>query len=435
MTQAYKQFQFDNYNFDYRTGLLTMCYSLDSKRHYREVIEFTLPPKSQPINRDVVEALCFYTFVIAGSSYYKSFATPKLSLGEYPLDDWQADFFNMIYHGGLSQFVYENKLNPSDLACFEASDNLPGEPVDYNGTGILLLQSGGKDSLLSAELLKQNKHDFTSWHMSTTGKYPTVLDTVGKEVVVTRRRFDINAIREDWQKGGLNGHIPFSALFAGFALIQAALFNKGFVIASNESSADQANVTVNGYAVNHQFTKTFAVERSIEEYMRRYVSADIHYGSLLRPFNELQIAQLFAKYGWPKYKDLYSSCNLANYKQNEDDGKLTWDGTCPKCANTFLLMAPFVDKQELLDLFDGKNLLQESELTQTYKQLLGTSDIKPFECVGTFEELQEAYNLAVNKDRDFENVDLNTKKQHASFDELGPYQSIFYTLIDYRKYI
>ena len=434
--QKYKQFRFEKYHFNYDTWQLTLHYSYDGKRHYTEKITFSPPENdSAEVNRKVVDALSFYVFMIAGSSYYKSFVASEMVLVDGTVDYWQADFFNMIYSGGLSQFVYENGLSPDNIAKLSGSEQPLGHAIDYDGAGALLMQSGGRDSLLSAELMKHKGNEFTSWHMSSTGGYPSVIDEVGNPVVVSKREIDLDAIKEDLADGGLNGHVPFSAMYAGFALIQAAICHKNIVIASNESSADQANVSIDGYDINHQFSKTFAVEQAIEEYLRRYVSEDIHYGSILRPFNELQIAKLFAIHAWPKYRLSYSSCNLANYKQGEEGEELTWDGNCPKCANAFLTMTPYVAKDELLEVFAGKNLLRDDELTLTYKQLLGLEDIKPFECVGSFEELQQAYNLAVAKDSDYKNPDIDTTDDVVDLSSLSPYQEFFDEFLDYKKLV
>ena len=431
----YKKFRFEKHHFDYDSGVLKLHYSYDHERFYTEKIRFQLPDDLESIDHKVIDALSFYTFIIAGSSYYKSFIAPEIEIVDDTIDYWQADFFNMIYRGGLSQFIYENNLKPSDLAEFSGTENGGTAATDYDGAGVLMMQSGGKDSLLAAELMKESENEFVSWHLSTTGRHPQVIDAIGAPVVVSKRTIDLDSINEDKSNGGLNGHIPFSALFAGFALIQGALLSKNIVMASNEASADQANVEVDDMSVNHQFTKTYDVEISIEQYLKRYVSADLHYGSILRPLNELQVAKLFAAKGWPKYRHLYSSCNLANYKQKADDGNLTWDGTCPKCANTFVLMAPYVPKEELLALFNDKNLLKDEELTETYKQLFGLSDKKPFECVGTFEELSHAYVLAGKKDEDFQNPNIVVVP--ADFDEskLGPYQKYFDEFIDYKSLI
>ena len=433
MTQTYTEFRFENYSFDHETAELTLQYSFDGVRKYTEKVAFTKPEGEY--NKEVLDRLCFLVHILAGSSYYKSFPVQKFVISNSEIDYWQADFFNLLYQGGLSQYIYENKLTKQSIGRFEGTGDASSHPEDYDGAGVLMMQSGGKDSLLAAELMKEADNEFTSWHMSTTGKYPPVLDELGTDVLVSKRTIDLAAIKEDWENGGLNGHVPFSAIFASYALIQAVLHDKNLVIASNESSADEANVIMDGFAINHQFSKTFEVEQAIENYLRRYVSEDLHYGSILRPMNELQVARLFAEKGWPKYRKSYSSCNLANYKQGKDDGALSWDGTCPKCANTFVLMAPFVEKEELLELFSGKNLLQDAELTETYRQLFGLSDIKPFECVGSFDELQQAYNQAVEKDTDYKNAKIPTKEVNAELDQLGPYQSFFDEFIDYKKYV
>lgn len=433
MMQKYKQFIFEHYGFDFETGVLTMKYSYDNELFFIETVEFSLPKKRDKIDREALDALCFYTFIVAGSSYYKLFVAPEFKLPK-PVDYWQADFFNMIYSGGLSQFVYENKLDPSVLAKFIATDESSHCAGSYHGEGIVLMQSGGKDSLLAAELLKKADINFVGWHMSTTGSYPKVIDDAVKEVIVSRRKIDLVALQQGMKNGGLNGHVPFSAIFAGFGLIQAVLLNKEFLIASNESSADEANVEIDGYKVNHQFSKTYGVELAVQEYLSRYVSHDLKYGSILRPFDELTVGRLFAKYAWSKYRKKFSSCNLANYKQGEDDGELTWDGTCPKCANTFLLLAPFVDKAELLEMFNGKNLLTAEDMTETYRQLMGMSEIKPFECVGTFTEMQEAYRRAIKKSKEYKNPHIIIDDRDYE-ESMGEYQPIFDELINYEKLI
>ena len=98
------------------------------------------------------------------------------------------------------------------------------------------------------------------------------------------------------------------------------------------------------------------------------------------------------------------------------------------------MMAPFVDKSELLDLFSGKNLLQAEDMEETYKQLLGLSKNKPFECVGTYSEVNQAYRLAIEIDDSYRNSvfepSLNIYKE-----TLGPHQKLFDQFLDYHKLI
>lgn len=49
-------------------------------------------------------------------------------------------------------------------------------------------------------------------------------------------------------------------------------------------------------------------------------------------------------------------------------------------------MSPFISQEELAEIF-GKNLLEDKDLIPILKQLNGEVEVKPFECVGTVEEV------------------------------------------------
>jgi len=55
-------------------------------------------------------------------------------------------------------------------------------------------------------------------------------------------------------------------------------------------------------------------------------------------------------------------------------------------------LAPFISKSQLVDIF-GENMLDVPDNFEVYKSLVGLTDKKPFECVGTFEESQAAFVL------------------------------------------
>ena len=49
-------------------------------------------------------------------------------------------------------------------------------------------------------------------------------------------------------------------------------------------------------------------------------------------------------------------------------------------------MSPFLKTEELISVF-GENLLEKKSLLDIYKELTGVYPNKPFECVGTIEEV------------------------------------------------
>ena len=49
-------------------------------------------------------------------------------------------------------------------------------------------------------------------------------------------------------------------------------------------------------------------------------------------------------------------------------------------------MSPFIPEEELIEIYGG-NLLKDNDLLPILKQLKGEVEVKPFECVGTIEEV------------------------------------------------
>ena len=151
--------------------------------------------------------------------------------------------------------------------------------------------------------------------------------------------------------------------------------NSKYIALSNESSANEP--TVPDSEINHQYSKSVEFENDFRNYVNDYISSDIQYFSFLRPINEVQIASLFAKN--KEYYKVFKSCNVGSKTDS-------WCGKCPKCLFTWIIMSPFIPENELIEIF-GKNLLNDNDLIPIVKQLKGEVEVKPFECVGTVEEV------------------------------------------------
>ena len=70
-------------------------------------------------------------------------------------------------------------------------------------------------------------------------------------------------------------------------------------------------------------------------------------------------------------------------------------------------------------------------MRQTYAELLGLSDIKPLECVGTFEEMSEAYRMSASKHPSYVDLGLEPKFSDDNWRSLGKHQKWLGQLIDY----
>ena len=213
------------------------------------------------------------------------------------------------------------------------------------------------------------------------------VDVAGYKDITSVTRVIDKKIIELNKQGFLNGHTPFSALLAFTSFLVAYLKNKKYIVLSNESSANEGNVV--GNTVNHQYSKSYEFENDFNYYVDNYFKIDIKYFSFLRPLNELQIAHIFSKY--KKYHNVFKSCNVGSKKEPWE-----WCCNCSKCLFVYIILNPFLEEQEMINMF-GENLLDKDSLLEVFKQLIGDSENKPFDCVGTFEEINYALKLSIKK--------------------------------------
>jgi UDP-N-acetylmuramoylalanine--D-glutamate ligase len=332
--------------------------------------------------------------LMLGVSYYKLYAPRKIILHE-KLTKSQADFWTTVYRKGLGEFFYRNGLDLKKSPVFPASAVRKNAPaLRHMKDRALLGVGGGKDSIVSLELLKEQKfpyHAFTVETGRSSSIVKSVIKTSGARQFALRRELDEKLFTS--LPDSFNGHVPISGIIATLGNLAALLYDYRYVIVSNEQSSNSGNLTYRGTSINHQWSKTSEFEELFQQYVREYISREVVYFSLLRPLYEIRIAELFARY--PKYFSVFSSCNKS-FKIKRSDSVCLWCGNCPKCAFVFLMLAAFLPRKTLLSIF-GKNLFNDAALVPTYRDILGLGRLKPFDCVGTFEEAKTALVLAAPK--------------------------------------
>lgn len=393
------KFIFKNYEFNYSQSIAKFHYAFDNGYRFTEEVKFeSSDAVDVQSNTNLVGKALFLAFILIGTSYYKTFPSVEVEMG-FSIDEWQTKFFNSIYQEGLSQFAFENELRREDLAHFKVNSPISDKPLSYAGDGVLALQSGGKDSLLVATLMSEKGIDFTPWYVSSSDKYPQIIDKLGKKTAICKRTIDLENLQKAASNGALNGHVPITYIIQSLAVVQAILLGKNQIITSIGHEGEEPHNKVGDLLITHQWSKTWDSEKAFAEYVKKYISPDIKIGSPLRQYSELRVAELFVEKCWEKYGNEFSSCNVGNYLQGANNEKLLWCNECPKCANSYLLFAPFIHSTKLKKIFSGKDLFAEPALEYTFKGLLGIDGIpKPFECVGEVDELRLAYHMAMKND-------------------------------------
>ena len=194
---TYPPFEFLGYNFDENSHRASFRYrggTVENPLEFTEIVKFSVRAESlKNYNHDVLDYALGLAFAVIGTSYYKAFPTRNVKFN-LPLAGEKIPFMNAIYQDGLSQFAYENHLTRADLAHF-SEVTFPGRieytDTPYTGSGKLVLQSGGKDSLLTSALLNETGKPWTALYVSSSNQYPKILNYLGaNQLQIIERQID-----------------------------------------------------------------------------------------------------------------------------------------------------------------------------------------------------------------------------------------------------
>lgn len=389
LKNTYDTFIYEGYKIEHidNKTKITFDFNVPNLTHYYPTLEF-----QKFTITEFTEYLIFHIGLIELISYWKATCSKNVIIKAGYINNEQIDFFKKLYYNGLGELFYTNGIKTTykdfmNIICTvePKTINFP----NYAGFGNLIPIGGGKDSNASLEILKENFKDNSAFIINpkeTTLKCAELAGYDTSNTITVKRTIDKNLLELNKQ-GFINGHTPFSALVAFISYLCAYINNKKYIVLSNESSANESNVV--GTKINHQYSKTYEFENDFNEYTKKYFQINIKYFSLLRPLTEYQIAMLFSNY--EKYHNTFKSCNVGSKSI-----PWKWCCNCPKCLFVFTILSPFLYKEKLINIF-GEDLFEKKELLKTFVELTGHGETKPFECVGTYEEVKYAITKVINK--------------------------------------
>ena len=383
-------------------GLVTLRYGLDRELTFEERLRVPVPHPLDPGERSRAAALVALLHWVAGVSYFKLAAPPRVEFEGDPPGPATAALLEALYSEGLGEFAYTNRLPRLPRPRF-AGDPPPatapapgGPPVDRAAIElrrVLVPVGGGKDSAVAIEIVRRSGLPSA---LFSIGEAPPIARTVAAAELpwlVARRELDPQLGRLN-ESGALNGHVPVTAIVTAAALLCAFLNGYDAVAMANERSASSGNLSWDGVEVNHQFSKSLPVERLLDVALEE-LDAPVRAFSVLRPASELAIARSFARLD--RYHGAFTSCNTV-FRLDPGVRGTSWCCECPKCRFVFLALAPFTTPEQLKGIF-GRDLLAEDDQFEGFALLCASGGHKPFECVGEEQESLAAIRLLAGQER------------------------------------
>ena len=413
LREQYPRFAYRGYEIEENESCLRLTYRFETVGLSEFAPVWVFPKAEGDCHRwskdRLMQDMIFSLGMVELVSYWKIACPPTVAVEAGWLNQDQIDWWKDLYFNGLGEFFYVNGIEEADPNHFmnircagrcKERHAAWGAEIDGNGKaagisavnsdslasgGVLVPIGGGKDSAVTLELLRLAGKSIYAYIINPRGATIHTTEVAGLDaahVISAKRTLDPNMLELNRQ-GYLNGHTPFSALVAFSGIIAARMHGLSMVALSNESSANES--TVQGSTVNHQYSKSFKFEEDFHYYQTTYLRGSAYYFSLLRPLSEFQIARYFA--GQKQYHGIFRSCNAGSRTDS-------WCGHCPKCLFVYLILSPFLTPQEVMDIF-GRNMLDDWDMKETLDQLIGIEEEKPFECVGSRDEINTAIVLTI----------------------------------------
>ncbi len=323
-----------------------------------------------------------------GVSYYKAAAAQEISLPGFVDAPKAQAMIKALYTQGLAEFFIRANLDYPPRTEFIFAENTHqdfSKPVISANEKALIAFGGGKDSYVADAICARSGLTTELASVILSDKVGNVLQGFSTKPLLLARRHLDPKIRKIADQGAYNGHVPITAINVLILALIAGLRGDRYVVFANERSADEPTLQYGNLTANHQYSKSSAFEKLLSDAIKEAGTTNPHFFSVLRPFSEIWIAQSLSHL--PEALAKFSSCN----RNFHIDGRRTtrWCGACAKCAFTALMLAPFLPPAAMAKIFPG-NFLDDESLLPLFRDLLGLSDIKPWDCVGTMGECRAA---------------------------------------------
>lgn len=407
-----------------RDLILSFHLSLEPDLHFTPTLKIKNLPQEileQLKNKEkldpAIDRLFFHLGLAEIPSYFKAACPPEILIKHQGQIQTKAlEFWHDLLIKGLGEFYYQNQIDFTSpdfvKITIELNSNQTKETAQKNifqrqkGNSILIPVGGGKDSATVLGMIEERRLPYDilllAPHAPAAKKIANLLQAKGscQKIIEVERSIDPQLLELN-KTGYFNGHTPFSAYLAFLSTVIAYLFGQEKILLGNEASSEEENLIYLDQKINHQYSKSLEFEKKFSSYSREFLFPKVEsapqYLSLLRSLSELEITQRFCDLAKkdPRFKEILHTFKSCNVGQQKD----IWCHNCPKCAFVFTMLSAYLDEKTVSQEIFQENLLDKAELKQTFLDLAGFGDKKPFECVGTFAEVREALMLNYQKNQ------------------------------------
>lgn len=282
----------------------------------------------------------------------------------------------------------------------------PTQPTSTNLTvanhhdQVLLFCGGGKDSLVSLQLLENAEIPYSTcaYFNSIYGRTAPQQQLIGSllhnaaqpqqqhSIWIYEDFLDSPVIELAKEYGitSLTAAETPSSVFASLPIVLQHHYR--YISFGHERSADTPNLIweQTGEPVNHQWGKSSEAEQLLNNYIQNQFIANSHYFSLLKPIYDVVIFNLLrANLDSVPFTH---SCNIAK----------PWCKQCAKCAYVWLNYMAYLPVSLVNQMFEV-NLLDLPANQLWFRQMLGLEKHTPFECIGQINESRLAFEVCRRK--------------------------------------
>ncbi len=245
-------FTYHEFSFEIKDELVVIQFhfSFENGPHFHPKTMISAKGFDTELSGEFLKGYIFNLGLIEALSFWKAACSPHFRIECGSLTEPQRAWWNQLFIHGLGEFFYQNKIDftISDFVLLESSGPFYEPLYRHRRRKALVLASGGKDSVVTTEILEKQGEPLSLLLVNPTKA--TLEVTQGKETIVVNRMLDPQLFELN-KKGYLNGHTPFSAYLAFLSHTVATMYDFDRCVVSNERSANEGNIVYHDINIKH----------------------------------------------------------------------------------------------------------------------------------------------------------------------------------------